>query len=297
MPVQPDILTVGACYDRPTLARLWGMAGYQGLGRGVFTPRGTNFIVLFVTRQKRQGDTQYNDFLEDDLLFWEGEDGHGNDERLAHASKRGDEIHLFYRKQHYAPFTYHGRLVLTHFIQRADKPSEFAFKVVSLVLANDLKPYDKLPATETRIADEAVYSMAMTEAGLNSIDKEVIAKSRGMGQRFFRGSLFKLWQGQCAVTGTQTPEALKASHIKPWKDSETSEKIDPFNGLLLIPNLDTLMDSRLISFENNGQIIISPRLQESDRFKLHIHNELHLRHVPSQSVPYLEFHRAARFLA
>lgn len=175
MPVQPEILTVGASYDRPALARLWGMAGYQGLGRGVFTPRSTNLIILFVTREKQQCLTQYKDFLTDDLLFWEGEDGHGNDERIAHASENGDEIHLFYRERHHTAFSYQGRLIPTHWIQRTDKPSEFVFKVISLALANDLQPYEKLPSSEMRIADEAVYGMAMTEAGLNSIDKEVIA--------------------------------------------------------------------------------------------------------------------------
>ena len=299
MPVQTDNLTVGASYDRPELARLWGMAGIQGLGRGVFTPRGTNLIVLFVTQDKQQCLTQYKDFLADDLLFWEGEDGHGNDERIARASKNGNEIHLFYRERHHTAFTYHGRLILTHWIPRTDKPSEFVFKVISFAPANIIKPYEELPSGEAiadmQDADDAVYGMAMTEAGLNSIDREVIATSRGMGQRFFRGSLLKLWHGECAVTGTQNPEVLKASHIKPWRSSDVPEKLDPFNGLLLIPNLDTLMDTGLISFADTGRILISPELRDSDCNRLHIHGDLHLRSVHPQTQPYLDFHRAKRF--
>ena len=67
--IQP--LSVGASYDRPTLARLWGHAGHQAFSRGVFTPVNTNLIFLFVTREKQSCLTQYQDFLDGDLLFWE----------------------------------------------------------------------------------------------------------------------------------------------------------------------------------------------------------------------------------
>lgn len=301
MPVRFDNLTIGASYDRPRLARLWELGGFQALGRGVYTPRGSNLIVLFVTREKQQCLTQYRDFLKDDLLFWEGEDGHGNDERVANASQVGDEVHLFYRERHHSDFIYHGRIILTHLVRHTNKPSEFVFKVVSLAPATAPIEYSQWPpssdAVEAHDADRVVYDIAMTQAGLSSIDKEVLSKSRGLGQRFFRASLFKLWQGECAVTGTQNPDALRASHLKPWRNSELTEKIDPFNGLLLIPNLDTLMDTGLVSFQATGGILISAKLLESDRRRLGVHPELHLREVHPQSLPYLDFHRAERFRA
>ena len=34
---------------------------------------------------------------------------------------------------------------------------------------------------------------------------------------------------------------LRASHAKPWKDSDDVECGDPYNGLLLSPNLDTCL--------------------------------------------------------
>jgi hypothetical protein len=293
-------LTIGQAYDRPALSKLWDLGGIQALARGVVTPKGSNLIILFVTQEKQQCLTQYKDFLSDDLLYWEGEDRHGNDERIAHASENGDEIHLFYRERHHSSFTYHGRVILTHYVPCTDKPSEFVFKVVSLAPSID-KLYEETLSpdviAEIRETDQAVCSLAMTEAGLNSIDQEVIVKSRGVGQRFFRGNLLKLWQGKCAVTGTQIPEILKASHIKPWRSSDMTEKLDPFNGLLLVPNLDTLMDIGLISFADNGEILISPKLPESDRTKLHVHRELHLLSIHLQSLPYLDFHRAQLFRA
>jgi hypothetical protein len=300
MRVSFDNLTIGQTYDRPALVKLWDLGSYHAIGRGVVTPKGSNLIILFVTKEKQQCLTQYKDFLSDDLLYWEGEDGHGNDERIAHASKNEDEIHLFYRERHHSPFTYHGRIILTHYVRCTDKPSEFVFKVISLAPSID-KLYEETFSpdlvAEIQETDQAICSLAITEAGLNSIDKGVIVKSRGVGQRFFRGSLLKLWQGKCAVTGTQIPEILKASHIKPWRASDITEKLDPYNGLLLVPNLDTLMDTGLISFADNGEILISPKLPESDRTKLHVHKELHLLSVHPQSQAYLDFHRAQLFRA
>ena len=102
------------------------------MGRGVYTPSGTNTIILFVTREKQKSLTQYNDFLQDDLLFWEGENGHGNDDRISNASQEGDEIYLFYRERHHSDFIYYGRVILTHFVRHHSKPSEFVFKVIAL---------------------------------------------------------------------------------------------------------------------------------------------------------------------
>ena len=40
---------------------------------------------------------------------------------------------------------------------------------------------------------------------------------------------------------------------------------DPFNGLLLIPNLDALFDGGLISFAESGEIMSSSLLSEDDQ--------------------------------
>ncbi len=294
------MLKQGNVYSRKDLAHAWGLGGFQALGRGVYTPSGTNSIILFVTREKQKCLTQYNDFIQDDLLFWEGENGHGNDDRIANASQEGDEIYLFYRARHHSDFVYYGRIILTHFVRHHDKPSEFVFNVIALTPRQGLYEQVEDVESDLRVAqgaadDEAIYKIAMTEARLNSIDKQVLTKSRGLGQRYFRGALLKLWTGECAVTGTQECDVLLASHIKPWKDSAVEEKIDPHNGLLLIPNLDKLLDTGLISFDDRGKILVSGRLNEPDRKRLNIHHELYLRVLHPQSKPYLHYHRENRF--
>lgn len=277
-------LELGHSYTRPELSKLWELGGHQGISRGVYTPAGQNVIFLFVTRHKQNCLTQYKDFLEGDLLYWEGETGHGNDERIASASSRGESIHLFYRERHHSEFVYYGKVILANIVRYQNKPSEFVFKVVNVEVHD---AYSTMSAVADVTAD---YQLA-SESTLNNIDRQVLTKSRGVAQRLFRGNLFRLWDGSCAVTGVREPKVLKAGHIKPWAACAPQEKIDHFNGLLLIPNLDSLFNEHLISFKDNGELLVSDKFHRDDRRRMHISEELHLRQVFDQTRPYLELHR------
>ncbi|MBY0453819.1 MAG: HNH endonuclease [Burkholderiaceae bacterium] len=110
------------------------------------------------------------------------------------------------------------------------------------------------------------------------------------GQEQFRADLMQVWGGACAVTGLTCNEVLRASHVKPWANSTAPERLDSNNGLLLSANLDALFDKGLITFDNNGQMQISPRLSASHRTALSL--PMALRHVPNQQLAvYLDHHR------
>ena len=81
---------------------------------------------------------------------------------------------------------------------------------------------------------------------------------------------------------------LVASHIKPWRVATDLERLDPYNGLLLIPNLDKAFDSGLISFDDKGKILISNAL--SDPEKLGINTDLKVS-LHSENKEYLSYHR------
>ena len=232
--------------------------------------------------------TPYKNFLENDLLFWDGEKGHGSDDRIANASRNGEEIHLFYRDHRPTPFIYYGKVVMVRCNRFTDHPSEFAFNVVSIAA-------ELAPAKSMQVAEELADYAVISEAGMSGIDRAVTTKSRGIAQRLFRGNLLRLWQGSCAVTSVQEPRVLRSSHIKPWADSSVQEKVDHFNGLLLVPNLDTLFNEGLISFRNDGQILVSSAWRKDDQRRMHITSDLHLRAVHRESFPYLEFHRDRKF--
>src|SRR5512140_1819838 len=112
MPVAFAALDFGQSYKRPFLARLWGYQSSKAIERGVFTPADGKYIILFVTKEKQLTLPQYKDYVDGDLLFWEGEKGHIADRRIVQASSKGEEIHLFYRDTHHTPFVYFGKVSL-----------------------------------------------------------------------------------------------------------------------------------------------------------------------------------------
>lgn len=69
-------------------------------------------------------------------------------------------------------------------------------------------------------------------------------------------NLIKYWN-TCSVTNFDKTGLLIASHIKLWKESNNIERLDAFNGLLLLPNYNKSFDRGYINFDSNGKIRIS----------------------------------------
>ena len=116
--------------------------------------------------------------------------------------------------------------------------------------------------------------------------------SQRVGQEKFRNALLVYWNNACAVTGFDTPDVLRASHAKPWADASDAERLDVFNGFLLNANLDALFDRFLISFDEQGVLVISPALAGVDLQPLGVVSGMKLRWIEASHQPYLEFHRA-----
>ncbi len=129
-------LVLGEQYERPFLAQLWGYRDWHALARGIITPQDENKIVLFITKEKQNAQTPYVDHFDGDTLHIEGETSHANDERLLHANKKGDQVHLFYRERHHSAFTYCGELVLTNCIVHSEEPSKFEFSTQRSLAVN-----------------------------------------------------------------------------------------------------------------------------------------------------------------
>ncbi|MCT8857522.1 HNH endonuclease [Shewanella xiamenensis] len=125
---------------------------------------------------------------------------------------------------------------------------------------------------------------------VSDTEKAALLKTR-IGQGSFRQKLISLWGG-CAVTGYKDASMLVASHIKPWHASTNIERLDGYNGLLLLPTLDKAFDSGLISFAESGSILISPLLQEPEG--LGITKSMSVNLKPEHQV-YMEFHRDSVF--
>ncbi len=133
---------------------------------------------------------------------------------------------------------------------------------------------------------ESDIDSIIKDSSLNETEKSRLVKSR-IGQGTFRQKLIGYWKG-CSVTGVNDSSLLIASHIKPWSASDNVERLDMFNGLLLIPNLDVAFDAGLITFKETGGIDISCQLKEPE--KLGISEKMSVKLLP-QHEAYMQFHR------
>lgn len=72
-------------------------------------------------------------------------------------------------------------------------------------------------------------------------------------------SIYHVTEAACVLEKLAYP-ILIASHIKPYRDCTPSERFDRDNGLLLSKNMDSLFDNGYISFDDDGAVIVSSKL-------------------------------------
>ena len=149
-----------------------------------------------------------------------------------------------------------------------------------------------LPSQAANDYQQAVAAeLAKLPAGIVHTEVERMVRQR-VGQNKFREAMLDYWGGACAVTGIAIPDVLRASHAKPWAECATdAERLDVFNGFLLSANLDALFDRFLISFDEQGALMISPELNAIDLQPLGVLPGMKLRWINSLHEPYLQSHR------
>lgn len=144
----------------------------------------------------------------------------------------------------------------------------------------------------SQVIARAQEQQVMADAMLTQTQKSQIVLAR-VGQGVFRRKLIRHW-GKCSATGCLQIDILKASHIKPWSESNNHERLDVYNGLLLSPNLDALFDKGYITFDDEGNVLISPYVCNSDRTILNCSAELRVNLEPHH-LKYLAWHREHLF--
>jgi len=95
-----------------------------------------------------------------------------------------------------------------------------------------------------------------SDTRITDTDREALIVAR-RGQGIFKQRVMEI-ETRCRITGVTNPIHLRASHCKPWRDSDNQERLNGENGLLLTPTVDHLFDRGFISFEDSGVLIVSP---------------------------------------
>jgi len=125
------------------------------------------------------------------------------------------------------------------------------------------------------------------------LEKERLTKAR-RGQGVFKRRVQAI-EKACRVTGTCQIRHLIASHIKPWRLSDDSEKLDGNNGLLLAPHVDHLFNDGWISFELDGSLLVSKHLPSEILERWKIDRHLNVGPFNQNQSKYLDFHRTYLF--
>lgn len=150
------------------------------------------------------------------------------------------------------------------------------------------RPARRCAGRAAKIAGEMTAEQLKTEVERTTLQR--------LHQDEFRAALLSYWQGACSVTGIDLPDILRASHIKPWKDCETdSERLNVYNGFLLVANLDALFDRGLITFDDSGKLICSSKLSATQKAALNLTEDLRLRWINPNHQPFLHWHQQKVF--
>lgn len=127
-------------------------------------------------------------------------------------------------------------------------------------------PACEISETVEALEDAIQSAIAKNKTLDDTVKKQLIEARKGQGA--FRKNVAKI-EKFCRLTGIKNPALLRASHIKPWRSCKTAEeRLDGANGLLLTPDVDHLFDRGLITFEDDGSLLISPVMTLDDIAKL-----------------------------
>jgi putative restriction endonuclease len=204
--------------------------------------------------------------------------------------------------QNYAPLQPNGRGLQSVYLTQL--PETFAAALADLighearvvmrgaqVMDSQLMPARGLDQWESHQLAQLSSDTSIPETTRHAL----VQARRGQGQ--FKQNVLKL-ESRCRLTGVDRIEHLRASHCKPWRDASNEERLDGENGLLLTPDADHLFDRGFLTFEDNGDVVVSPVAHRTSMMRMGL-DPVHLGNVgkfSSGQRAFLAYHRDSVFL-
>lgn len=163
-------------------------------------------------------------------------------------------------------------------------------------LARNLLAQLKNEAVEKMVVEPEIECLPEGET------KNQLIKTR-IGQHFFRTTVLNAYENKCCITGLSYPELLVASHIKPWKDSDSKiERTNPMNGLSLNALHDKAFDRGLITITPDYIIHVSSKIklafnnnQTNEWFTSYDKNRIIIPNKFAPKREFLEYHNDVIF--
>ena len=203
----------------------------------------------------------------------------------------------------YAPLQQNGNGLQGVYL--ASLSQQFAETLVDLIGYEARKLVTGVQAKDTLGAPTAVGLVEWEEHELAKVAQNVLIPETTRtavvlarrGQSLFKQNVMN-FESRCRITGVDKLEHLRASHCKPWRDSNNEERLVGENGLLLTPSIDHLFDRGFISFEKSGEVLISPvaHLDSLRKMGIQTSGKLNVGAFSEGQSRFLEYHRESVFL-
>ena len=307
-----SILKLGEKYSKKELSELLKEQNLSKIREGLYHCKNSNSTLFFVDLEKKGKEKRFhfNDFYEGEFFHWDSQTTqHINTPRIQEIVKGIRVPHLFVRvypkiKSKTQPFVYCGRLKYMEHEEGTSKPVHMVYQSIDYddYTENDdlLEIYLWKPGTigkntSTKIVKRNTVSKErkIKYKKPNETERTGLVTSR-VGQGYYRQQIIEKWNGKCPVTNCKIKEILISSHIVPWSESSDEEKLDSENGILLTPNIDSLFDKHIVSFKNNGEIIISDKLSQENLKQLGLSYDIKIP-ISKGMKKYLEKHRKSYY--
>lgn len=267
-------------YTRDDLKKIFEIRD-STINTGIFRPKGTSSVWLFITDKKTSDRTPYINRLAGNILYCQGQKLGRKDGMIIDHEARGLELLVFFRKSkdEYsgAGFRYLGPFIyLKH---EGRKPTSFVLG----------RKHNSATIIPSGIPDEDVFDPTSLKDAREKISRSITQRH---GQRPFRNALIVAYGGQCAITGYSILDVLEAAHIHPYLGPDTNKVT---NGLLLRSDVHTLFDYGLVAIDSETMtVLVAPQLKDSEYGVFHgapVHIPQHPAEQPSTEA--LEMHRKA----
>jgi putative restriction endonuclease len=138
-------------------------------------------------------------------------------------------------------------------------------------------------------AEEAI-TRAIERSPIEETTRTALVAAR-VGQGRFRADVLVV-EPRCRITGVEDQRLLIASHIRPWhRCPENEQRLDPFNGLMLTPTFDRMFDKGLLTFEDNGDVHVSPTVSTNVVHRIGLDAHRNVGRFNEDQRAYLSYHR------
>ncbi len=299
-------LRIGARYSKKELSILLDNPNISIIREGVYNySRSESLFFVDLEKQGKEERFHFEDYFQGDYFHWDSQTTqHINTPKIQEIVRGTRTPHLFVRlrqkvRSKTQPFIYCGRLKYEEYEPGTAKPVHMIFQNIDynddtedlgLLEIYNWRPEKAGKTSTSKISKNQVISQNRVQnyKKPNRTERSGLVTSR-VGQGYYRQNIRAKWNNTCPVTGCKVLGVLIASHIVPWSECNSEQRLDVENGILLSPNADSLFDRHLISFSDEGNLMVSEHIQ-NDLKRLGISADTQIP-ISEGMKPYLRKHR------